>query len=124
MKILWLLYVIGMLLHLALQIQISIRSSSNGLGTGWQGIVTWLKLNGLSVGIRFFFAIIFFPAFLEGPLVKLGETLASAGFKLPAWGLAGIAGYNADALGNQILALIPGLKTEMPLLVPPTQPPA
>lgn len=115
----WLLYGLGVVLHLALQIQNSIRSNSNGLSKGWSGVTTWLKLNGLSVGVRLFFSVIFFPAFAGPQVTRLGDALASAGFPIPSWSLAGIAGYTVDSFLNQITALIPGLKAEMPLLVPP-----
>jgi hypothetical protein len=120
--LIWTMFFVGFALHLALQIQNSVRSKSNGLDTGWSGILAWLKLSWLSVLIRLFFAAVLFPALIAGPLDKLGETLSQAGFVLPAWSLAGIGGFSADSFIYQVVGLIPGMRAEMPLLVPPSGP--
>lgn len=117
--LLWDMYIVGCLLQLALQIQNSIRSKSNGVETGWQGIVHWLRLSLLSVMIRQFFAVIMFPAIIQGPLTKLTGPLQAAGFPIPPWGIAGIFGYANGEFLNRLAGLIPGLRVEIPQLVPP-----
>lgn len=120
--LLWVMYFTGIVLHLFLQIQNSVRSNSNGLTTGWAGMKKWLQLQAVSVLVRLFFSAIVFPAALQGPLHALSGTLATAGVALPPWGLAGLAGYNVDALLNQVFGLIPWMRAEIPQLVPPNVP--
>lgn len=123
--LLWTMYLTGCFLQLALQMQNSIRAKSNGLDTGLSGMLHWLRLQGLGLAIRMFFTIIMFPGLLEGPLAKLAGPLAAAGFVIPTWGLAGIGGYASSGFLNQLFGLVPGLRAEIPLLVPPdSSPPA
>ena len=121
--LLWGMYFTGIVLHLFLQIQNSVRSSSNGLTNNWAGMKKWLQLQAVSVLVRLFFSAIVFPVALSVSVHALSGTLAAAGLALPPWGLAGLAGYNVDALLNQVFGLIPWMRAEIPLLVPPPNAP-
>jgi len=113
------MYMIGWALFLALQIQNSLRSNTNGLEYSWKGVAHWLSISAVPTLLRAFLVVIFCPALLSGPVGKLDATLTAAGFKLTAWGLAGLAGLGSEALLYQVWGMIPGLRKEVAKEVPP-----
>jgi hypothetical protein len=122
------MFVVGWLLFLLAQMQNSVRSTSNGLD-GLTGMKKWFRLQAVNILTRAFFSAALYPTLLKAALDKLDGPLHSAGLSIAAWGLAGFAGYMANTAMFQIFGLIPGLRVEIPALVPPaavnpTPPPA
>jgi len=109
------LYLAGFFVQLLLQAQNSVQSSSNGLPTGFAGIVKWLHLQGINSLARLFLSVMLFPFFVQAT----AKLVASSGVTLETWALSGIAGYSASALLNQLTGLIPALRVEIPNVAPP-----
>jgi hypothetical protein len=114
------MFALGWLLFLFGQIQNSIRSSSNGLDTGWAGIKHWLNIQSVNLMTRLFFSVIFYPTLLAGVFAKMDAPLRATGLPLAAWGMAGIAGYTVNTGLNQIFGFIPWLRVEVGQLAPPS----
>lgn len=115
----WFMYLLGWALFLALQIQNSLRSNTNGLDFSLSGVKRWLSISAVPTMLRAFVVVIFFPALMKGPVAKLDATLTAAGFQVTTWGLAGLAGLGSEALLYQVWGLIPGLRKEVASAVPP-----
>lgn len=115
----WAMYMLGWFLSLALKIQNSLKSNTNGLEMSMAGVRRWLSIKAVPTAIQTFVVIIFCPALLSGPITKLSATLTTSGFKVEAWGLAGLAGLGAEALLYQVWGLIPGLRKEVAAAAPP-----
>jgi hypothetical protein len=115
----WAMYMLGWFLFVAMQIQNSLKSQTNGLENSIAGVKHWLSVQAVPLAIRAFIVVIFCPALLAGPVTKLEATLAAAGFKVASWGLAGLAGLGAEALLYQVWGLIPGLRKEVSQTAPP-----
>lgn len=113
------MFCVGWLLFLVGQMYNSVKSTSNGLNTGFQGMLHWLRLQAVNLATRIFFSAILYPAILKVALDKLNGPLQSAGLGIAAWGLAGLAGYMANTAMFQIFGLIPWLRVEIPDLAPP-----
>lgn len=117
--LLWIMYLLGWLLFLALQISNSLKSNTNGLEYSWKGFKKWLSISLLPTLVRLFFVVIIFPAMIKGPLSSIDALLKAGGFALQGWGLAGLAGFTCEAALYQLTGLIPGLRKEVSSVVPP-----
>jgi hypothetical protein len=107
-------FIIGWLLFVALQIQNSVRSSSNGL-QGTAGWLAWLKLHAIELMLRAFVS-----ALLYGYIVnQVQEKIAAVGFSLTSTSIAGFGGLAANSLLYQFFGLIPWLRVEVGELAPP-----
>jgi hypothetical protein len=115
----WVMYLLGWALFLALQIQNSLRSNTNGLEFSLSGVKRWLQISAVQTMLRAFIVVIFFPALMKGPVAKLNATLMASGFEVTTWGLAGLAGLASEALLYQVWGLIPGLRKEVAAVAPP-----
>jgi hypothetical protein len=112
-----LLYLIGWTLFIAGQAQNSIRSKSNGLPSGFEGLKQWLDFQWLDIAHRAFWSGLFYGVIVQ----KTTALLQSVGFPVTSYIIAGIGGYTANAAVYQILGLIPipGLRKEVADFVPP-----
>jgi len=109
-----LIFAAGWILFVAAQAQNSVRSTANGL-SGWAGVREWLKLQAVNLMTRAFFSSIFYGYIIHWVSAKLQAVgLATIGL-----GVAGTAGYTANALLYQIFGLLPWLRVEVQDLAPP-----
>src|ERR1700674_5602380 len=118
-----LMFCVGWLVFLLGQMQNSVRSSSNGLAVGWSGMNKWLQFQYINIITRAFVTAVLYPALIQSALTKMNAPMQAAGFGVQAWGLAGLAGYSANTLLNQLAGLIPALRIEIPQLAPPPSDP-
>ena len=116
MKLAVLVYAFGWLLFVAAQAQNSVRSTANGL-SGWAGFRQWLKLQAVNLVTRAFFSTIFYGYIIQW----VSDKLKAVGLGAIGIGIAGTAGYAANALLYQIFGLLPWLRVEVQDLAPPTQ---
>lgn len=112
----WAVFILGWVLHLLLQIQVSVRSSSNGLDTGFCGILKWLQLSWVVVAVRLFFSIIAFSLWRASPSSFANFVSTSTGPL--TWATVGVFGFAVDSFVDKVATLL-GLKIEIPQLVPP-----
>jgi hypothetical protein len=108
------IFALGWLLFVAAQAQNSVRSTANGLA-GWAGFHVWLKLQFVNLATRAFFSSVFYGWIMQWVTTKL----QAAGLTAIGIGVAGIAGYSANALLYQIFGLMPWLRVEVQDLAPP-----
>jgi hypothetical protein len=107
------IFALGWLLFVAGQAQNSIRSSSNSL-EGWSGLVTWLRLQAVNLVTRAFFSALLYPVLVS----DMSSKLQAVGLSLTALGVAGFAGYGANAGLYQLLGFLPFFRAEIPELAP------
>lgn len=110
-----LVFALGWLLFVAAQAQNSVRSTANGLN-GWVGFRCWLQLQAVNLATRAFFSSIFYGYLIQWVSAKL----QAAGLTIIGIGVAGTAGYTANALLYQIFGLMPWLRVEVQDLAPPS----
>jgi hypothetical protein len=117
--ILWASFYAGLIMHLALQIDRSVRSNANGL-KGWQGWKEWLKLQAVPVLARIQMSTLAFGLFQAFGAHHLEHILP-----LNLWtaGTLGLSG-GGEIMDKLLLILFPGswphgLKVDIPLHVPP-----
>lgn len=109
------LYATGFVLYVLAQAQNSIRSSSNGLQSGWAGVKAYLKAQAVNLGTRAFFSALAFEFLVK----SLDTKVQAAGYAISSHAIAGIAGYASNALLYQFIGLFPGLRVEIPEVSPP-----
>src|SRR5689334_21791089 len=102
--LLLLMYLLGVFIQILLEAQNSIKSPTNGLPTGMEGIVQYVELQGIKLLARLFLSIVFFSVILG----MTEKAIGAAGLSMPAWGMAGLAGYGSSAFLRQVSGLIPG----------------
>jgi hypothetical protein len=102
----WLLFVLG-------QAQNSIRSTSNSL-EGWRGFLIWLRIQAVNLVTRAFFCVLLYPVLVG----SMAGKLLSFGLALTFYGVAGFAGYGANAALYQFLGFFPYFRKEIPSLAP------
>lgn len=117
--LLLIMYLLGVIIQVLLEAQNSVKSSSNGLPPGLPGIVQYLELQGISLLARLFLSIVFFTVILDMTQKAVGATFTS----MPAWAMAGLAGYGSSAFLRQVSGLIPGLRVEVAQQAPPPSEP-
>src|SRR5678815_349321 len=102
--LLLLMYVLGVVIQILLEAQNSIKSPTNSV----RGIVEYLELQGVRLLARLFFSLVLYTAIMA----MTEKAIAAAGFTLPIWGLAGLAGYASSGFVRQISGLIPSFRVE------------
>jgi hypothetical protein len=113
-----LVFALGWGLFVAAQAQNSVRSTANGLN-GWIGFRRWVQLQAVNLATRAFFSSIFYGYIIQWVSAKL----QAAGLTVIGIGVAGTAGYTANALLYQLFGLMPWLRVEVQDLAPPQNPP-
>ncbi|MGH9501661.1 MAG: hypothetical protein ACRD20_02290 [Terriglobales bacterium] len=125
-------YVLGILVHLLMSAQASARSSANGLsdqGVAVRGMVTWLKLNWISILFRLLVEIALFGYLIDNPQLITSYSILGVPLKL-AWYLVVLLGLGVDAffdsgffilvkLLQDRIPLLKGVSIDIPSLVPP-----
>ena len=108
-------YIVGFALFVAAQAQNSAASKTNGLATGWPGILEWLKMHAVNLATRAFFAGLGYGFIVH----TIAAHVQSAGFPITSTTIAGVAGYSSNAILYQFFGLFPGLRVEVADLAPP-----
>jgi hypothetical protein len=112
------IYFIGWLVFLQLQMENSIKSTSNGLGSNWAGRAKWLKVQSSAIIARGFLCIVLYLPLVQLVTNRVGPVLERAGLSNYVWGYAGLAGFFASVLVYQVLGWVPNLRKEIPELAP------
>lgn len=116
------MFVIGWLVFVYLQMENSLKSSSNGLTNDWKGMKLYLRSQSDSLVWRAFFSAIFYPALIQKAVNTIEPALAVAGLQIYAWGFSGLAGFGAYGFLYQITGLIGFLRgKEMHEVIPPSE---
>jgi len=110
-----LMYVIGWALYVAAQAQNSVRSKSNSLPPGFEGMKLWLRAQLVNLATRAFFSGLAYGFLVHTVAAKI----QNVGMPLTSTAIAGVAGYSANALLYQFFGLFPGLRVEVSDLAPP-----
>jgi hypothetical protein len=112
------MYALGWLIHVLLQMENSLASPSNGLTNDWAGRRGWLKVQGGQLMARAFLAVVLYLPVVQIVTKKIAPALESSGLSNFVWGYAGLAGFSASEVVYQVLGWIPSLRAEMAELAP------
>jgi len=119
MFLVWFVFIVGQALHLFLQIDAMVRSSTSPATSR----LTVLKAKASTFAARFFVCTMIFWLWFDGQLVAV---IQGTGISVPSWvtavvglhisaGVAGLVGFAIDSA----IAYIPGLKSTLPQDTPP-----
>jgi hypothetical protein len=122
--VIWLVFILGQAIHLFLQIDAMVRSSTSPATSR----LTVLEAKASTFLARFFVCTMIFWLWFDG---QLAAVIQGTGISVPSWvtalialhisgGWAGLVGFGIDSA----LAYIPGLKSTLPQDTPPPPPPA
>ena len=111
------LYIMGWALFVAGQAQNSIRSKTNGLPEGFEGLKRWLDIHWLNLAHRAFWSGLLYGLILH----KTMTLMLAVGLPVTSFMVAGFGGWSANGMLYQIFGVlpIPGLRKEVADFAPP-----